>query len=131
MLDRSKEASPSGRRGARIYGAAATRANGPWPGQGPRDSLDAVGRFVLAVMVFAIFSGAVVATPALEPGDDAPVPEAPGGVGPGLLETPEREYCTPLGCVGVRTAHWSGVAGFAAAALAAGWLARRHRTSHP
>ena len=87
-----------------------------------------MARFVLAVMVCALLSGALGAASALEPVDDAPVPEAAGGIGPGLPQTPEREYCTPLGCVGVRTAHWSSVAGFAAAAIAAGWLARRRNS---
>ena len=39
-------------------------------------------------------------------------------------------YCTPIGCAGASGSAWSNAAGFGAAALAAGVIARR-RPAHP
>jgi hypothetical protein len=40
-------------------------------------------------------------------------------------------YCTKPGCSGPAGARWDGAAGFAAAAVGAGWLARRRPARRP
>jgi hypothetical protein len=73
-----------------------------------------------------LFSWALVApATAFEPDAIAVVPGLESA-NPSLAAQSRRgAFCTPLGCAGTPPSPWGEAAGFAAASLAAGWLARR------
>jgi len=95
-------------------------------------------RRFLAIGSVAIGLGSVLfswalATPAtaFEPDAIAAVPGLESA-NPSLAEPSRRgAFCTPLGCAGARSSPWGEATGFAAATLAAGWLARRRSPRTP
>jgi MYXO-CTERM domain-containing protein len=79
-----------------------------------------------------VLSGAQPApATAYEPDAIAAVPGLESA-NPGLAaQSRAGAFCTPLGCAGAPPSPWGEAAGFAAAALAAGWLARRRPLIRP
>ena len=106
-----------------------------WLPRGDRDILAGMRRFLAIGCVatglgIAAFSQALAApATAFEPDAMAAVPRLETA-NPSLAAQSRRgAFCTPLGCAGARPSPWGEAAGFAAASLAAGWLARgRPRT---
>jgi hypothetical protein len=93
---------------------------------------------LLAIDSVAIGLGCVVFSWALAAPVSAFEPDAialvPGleSANPSLAAQSRRgAFCTPLGCAGGRSSPWSEATGFAAATLAAGWLARRRSPRTP
>ena len=87
-------------------------------------------RFHFALLACAVLFGALAAPGrGSEPAATVSVPR----VGIPEFDTAGESgaYCTILGCRGASPSPFSEAAGFGGAALAAGWLGRRHRASHP
>jgi hypothetical protein len=89
-------------------------------------------RFLCIAAGLAALSWALAApAPALEPGAAPRVPAIAPAEMPGPAAEGRRGVtCTPIGCFRAPSSPWSALAGFGAAALAAGWIARR-QSSHP
>ena len=108
-----------------------------WPPPRGRDILPKMQRF-LAIGSVAIGLGCMVfscalAAPAIAFEPDA-IAAVPGleSANPSLAAQSRRgAFCTPLGCAGARSSPWGEATGFAAATLAAGWLARRRSPRTP
>jgi LPXTG-motif cell wall-anchored protein len=77
----------------------------------------------------ALFAVASVALAAAAAGAAAPEEDAPtAAIQRSQIERSTGRPCTRIGCAGVSASFWSTAAGFGAAVLAAGWIARRRRT---
>jgi hypothetical protein len=76
--------------------------------------------------LFAVASVALAAATAgaAEPEEDAPA----AAIQRSQIERWKGRPCTRIGCAGVPASFWSAAAGFGAAVLASGWIARRQRT---
>lgn len=84
-------------------------------------------RFLCTGAGLAALSWALAApAPALDPGAAPAVPAIAPAAMPGPAEEGRSGVsCTPFGCFRAPSSPWSALAGFGAAAIAAGWIARR------